>query len=156
MESYICTPSDVDDYWADITAQPYQGFRITLSDLPEDYDLYLYNAVRMPIGASARPGLVTESVTVFEPAIYIRVTGAAGAYDRQHPYHLDVVPITNATETPTPSPTNTEIPPLTPTPTLTPTLPMPPSPTTSPTTTTTPPTAPWWVYLPIVLERPIR
>jgi len=158
VESYICTASDVDDYWADITAQPYQGFRITLGNLPADYDLYLYNAVRMPIGASARPGLVAESITVFEPAVYIRVTGASGAYDRLNPYHLDIVPITQATDTPTPSPTPTQtgFPSPTQTPTGTPTMPAPPSPTTTPTATPTAPGARWSVYLPLVLQRPIR
>ena len=139
VESYICAASDVDDFWANLLGQPYHGFRVTLSNLPADYDLYLYNSARQPVGSSAHPGLGSEILTVFEPAVYVRVTGANGFYDRMRPYSLDVVPITLATATPVPSATATT------------------TPTQEPTATaTTPATVSWRTFLPIVLEMPRR
>lgn len=154
VESYICAASDVDDYWADITAHPSLGFSITLSRLPADYDLYVYNAVQQPIGSSTQRGLSDENVTVFERAIYIRVSGALGAFDRSQPYLLNVQPLPVATDTPTPGPT------VTPTPTFEGTAT--PSPTQTPTATAwsthTPPRPParWYVYLPITMQLPAR
>lgn len=100
--SYICQPGDTDFYWASIMSAPYHGFKVTLSDLPADYDLYVYNAAQQPIGVSAHAGLTAESVTVLEPGIiYVRVSGAGDTFDAARPYHLDITGVTLATATPT-------------------------------------------------------
>jgi len=51
VQSYICAPTDVDYYLGDITSRPFGGFSITLTDLPADYDLRVYNVMRQPIAS---------------------------------------------------------------------------------------------------------
>ena len=131
FEPYICSAHDVDYYQADIGAQPFNGFSISVSNLPADYDLHVYDMAQQLIASSARAGLATESVTVRERRVYIKVSGANGAYDASRPYHLDVIPVTVPTETPTSTPT------VTPTHTIT------------PTATATP--IWWYVYLPAIM-----
>ena len=108
VQSYICVPADVDYYLGDITSRPFGGFSITLTDLPADYDLRVYNVMRQPIASSAHHGLDAEHVTVMEPGVvYIEVWSAVGASDPSRPYTLDVAGVPVATETPSPSPSPT-------------------------------------------------
>ncbi len=129
IESYICSAEDVDYYLADIGARPFNGFAITLNNLPADYDLHIYNMAEEWIASSAQSALESESVTVQGQRIYVKVSGADGASNALQPYHLDVIPVTVATATATTLPTRT----ATPSPTVTATVER------------------WHVYLPIIV-----
>ncbi len=137
FESYICSAQDVDYYQADVTTLPFDGFHITLSNLPANYDLHVYDMAEELIASSAQPGLADENVTVQGEGVYVRVQAAQGAYDAAQPYYLDVIPVTAGTVTPTATPTVTGTPVVSATPTL------------SPTVT---PSKHWRLYLPIVVR----
>jgi len=128
VESYICSAGDMDYYQASIGTLPFDGFTITLSNLPADYDLYVYDAARQLLASSTNPSLAVESVTVKGDSIYIKVAGSNGAYSTSLPYHLDIIPVTVPTETPTA--------------TVTPTHPATPF--------------SWHVYLPVIIVEPVR
>jgi hypothetical protein len=128
IESFLCSPQDVDDYRADMGTQPYNAFNIALSNLPADYNLDVYDVAQRLIASSTQPGLDSENVIVGERLVIIEITGADGAHNPTQPYHLDVIPVILPTATPT----------ATPGPTPTPFL-------------------PWRLYLPLVMEsRPSR
>jgi hypothetical protein len=119
FESYVCSAADEDYFQADLAAWDFDGFQITLSSLPENYDLRVYDPSGKLIALSARPGLETELVTVRAQEAVIAVLGAAGTHDAAHPYDLDVIPVKLASASPTPSPTPTST--GSPRPTVTPT-----------------------------------
>lgn len=129
VESFICSADDVDYFEADIGSQPFSGFRVTLSNLPQNYDLQVYDMSQRLIASSTKPGLEAETATVALERIYVRVTGASGAHDRSQEYHLDVIPVSVPTATATFTPT------ITPTPTETPLV--------------------WQVYLPVATRRDV-
>ncbi len=137
FESYICSAQDIDYYQADASTLPFEGFHITLSNLPVDYDLHVYNMAEELIASSAQAGLADEQVTVQAQAVYLRVQAVQAAYDATQPYYLDVIPVTAGTITPSPTPTVTGTPMVSATPTLGPTV---------------TPGRPWQLYLPIVVR----
>ncbi len=172
IESYLCSAQDIDDYVADIGTQPFNALSITLSNLPADYNLRVYDVAQRLIASSTQPGLASEDIVVGERLAYIEVYGADGAHDPAQPYHLDVIPISLATVTPTATmrptitPTATARSTLTPTATVVPTMTttatigptMTPTATVGPTLTLTATTGPtpttvmrWHLYLPIVM-----
>ena len=121
VRSYICSADDVDYFQASIGTQPFKGFAIALDELPANYDLYAYDVTQQLIASSTNPGLAPESVTVQGDSVYVRVSGAEGAFDPSKPYQLDVSRTVMASETSTytPTTTHTPIPTLTHTPTRT-------------------------------------
>jgi hypothetical protein len=135
FESYICSAEDVDYYEADLGERPFDGFNVTLNNLAADYDLHVYDSGQQLIASSTKPALAAESLTVEAQRIYIKVSGADGAFHTSQPYYLDVIPVTVPTETPTSTPGVTA------------------TPTATPTSTT--PANWWYVYLPIILRIPL-
>ncbi len=144
--SFICSPTDVDYYRADVGQLAYDAFSIVLRDLPADYDLYVYNMAQQEVARSAQPGLGEESVVAADTQVYIRVSSADGACDARHAYRLDVIPI----QQPSATPTTTGQPTLTWTPTQT----LPPQVTSTPTPTHLPPD--WQAFLPVILSSSLR
>ena len=87
--SYISYPSDQDFFKFDI---PSGGILYaSLTNLPDDYDLYLYNPSRQEIDASFEGGQTSEYITktvTTSGLYYILVQGAGPAYDAIKPYKL--------------------------------------------------------------------
>ncbi|MBC8249669.1 MAG: PPC domain-containing protein [Anaerolineales bacterium] len=145
--AYICGSGDVDYFEFYVTA----GQEITIDlygvedDLPDDYDLGLYDPDEGYVAISNNAGTTPEQIvhTADQTGTwYARVYGYLGAYSALAPYKLLVTlsaiptPTNTPTGTATPTPTNT--PTRTSTPTATPTN----TPTGTPTHTPTPtPTA---------------
>lgn len=87
--SYISHPYDRDFYQFTVTGP--QTIYLSMSNLPDDYDLYLYNPSRQEIDASFNGGQTTEYITrtVTAPGVYFAlVQGAGPAYDTIKPYKL--------------------------------------------------------------------
>jgi bacillolysin/thermolysin len=112
VESYLCSAQDVDYFRADIGTRRFNGFDIALSNLPADYNLQVFDMAETLIASSTRVGLASESVAVQEQSVYVRVLGADGAHHATQPYHLDVIPVTLPSTTPTstlvPTPTTVQ------------------------------------------------
>ena len=102
VQAYLCTPDDVDYFIADVGARPFDGFMVTLTNLPCDIDLWVYDGDRQLLGHSANPGTADESLTVAGRRIYARIASADGACSAELPYTLDVIPIVVGTPSPTP------------------------------------------------------
>jgi len=134
--SYLCAGTDVDYYLADSTGRPFDGFSITLRSLPANYDLHVYSGEQALIAASEGEGLADEEATVAGKRVYVRVSGAGGAFDRLQPYVLDVIPVSIAAPTATRTATATQSP----------------TPVNSPTATK--PATVWHLFLPLIL-RPV-
>jgi len=75
---------------------------VTLTNLPCDIDLWVYDGDRQLLGHSANPGTADESLTVAGRRIYARIASADGACSAELPYTLDVIPIVVGTPSPTP------------------------------------------------------
>jgi photosystem II stability/assembly factor-like uncharacterized protein len=92
----IGTTTDVDYYkFTTTTASP--KLKITLSDLPADYDLRLYNArsngsIGSQIGVSQQSGLNTETIVYNTPTVgaiyYLKINGYNKAFSTQTCYSL--------------------------------------------------------------------
>lgn len=72
-----------------------EGFNITvdLENLPDDFDLAVYDESMALVGFSIESGTTAENVSISAPAdgyYYIRVYGYAGASSNGQPYHLTV------------------------------------------------------------------
>lgn len=92
--SMINNPSDNDYYRVEI-AELMHNVKITLSALPQDYDLYLYSARGALLKTSQAGGLKNEEI-VHNPSAtgpatyYIRVKGYNGAYSNTDCYALNI------------------------------------------------------------------
>lgn len=86
--SYIYSSTDVDYYKIAPTASG--TVSITLSNLPADYDLYLYNSAGTQVAYSYNSGTTSESISYSAAAgtYYIKVVGYNGAYSTSTAYAL--------------------------------------------------------------------
>ena len=87
--SYISFPSDRDFYKFNVTSAG--TLYLSLTNLPADYDLYLYNPARQEIEASFNGGQTPEYITktVTASGLYFAlVQGAGPVYDPIKPYKL--------------------------------------------------------------------
>lgn len=87
--SYISYPSDR-DYFKFTVSGPATLY-VSLTNLPTDYDLYLYSPQRVEIDASFAGGQTPEYITrtVTAPGVYyVLVQGAGPVYDAIKPYKL--------------------------------------------------------------------
>jgi hypothetical protein len=79
--SQIASATDVDWFrFGNTVAQP--NIKVTLSGMPGDYDLYLYNSAGTQIGSSTAGGTTAESIVFNGGAVgtyYVRVIGYNGA-----------------------------------------------------------------------------
>ncbi len=85
---YIAPQGDVDWYRFEVTET--MRLRVTLYDLPADYDLYLFDATGEFLWASTWGRQLPEEVVVRVPAgvYYVQLAGYAGAWDGEVPYRL--------------------------------------------------------------------
>jgi len=90
--SQIGSSTDVDWYRFSTTAgQP--NLKVTLSGMPGDYDLYLYNSAGTLLSSSTAGGTTAESVVLNGGAVgtyYVRVIGYNGAFSTTVCYTLGV------------------------------------------------------------------
>ena len=92
ISAMISSNADID--WFKITApnNPNYTLRVTLANLPADYDLYVYDKNLTQVGASTNNGVLNEVVNYNSNArkatYYIKVTGKSGAYSPSQCYNL--------------------------------------------------------------------
>ncbi|MDT8718892.1 M4 family metallopeptidase [Clostridium sp. 19966] len=87
--SYIYTSSDVDYY--KLTSTKGKAISISLTNLPKDYDLYLYNSSGTQVAKSINGGTTSESISYTPSAsstYYIKVIGYNGYYSTSVKYSL--------------------------------------------------------------------
>ncbi len=88
----ISSATDVDYYKFNITAKG--TGTITLSTLPADYDLYLYDASQTQAGVSKKTGLTTETISNHNfgktGVFYVKVISKKGAFNASSCYTLNV------------------------------------------------------------------
>jgi hypothetical protein len=88
--SQIASATDVDWFrFGNTPAQP--NIRVTLSGLPADYDLFVYNSAGTLIGSSTSGGTTAESVVINGGAVgtyYARVIGYNGVFSTTVCYRL--------------------------------------------------------------------
>lgn len=87
--SYIYSASDVDYYYFNAAA----GGTITvnLTNLPKDYDLYLYNSAGTQVAKSENGSTTSEAISYTASAagkFYVKVVGYSGAYSTSTAYSL--------------------------------------------------------------------
>lgn len=90
LNSYIYTTSDIDYY--KLTVSSTGSYTISLTNLPADYDLTLYDSNGYYIDYSENYGTTSESITdTLSPGTYyIEIIGYNGAYSTTTPYKLTV------------------------------------------------------------------
>jgi hypothetical protein len=79
--AYICPTGD-EDWYRFTTTSAARNFRIDLTTLPLDYDLYVYSSSGTLLGSSTRSGTTSERYTRNRGTVgnyYIRVIGYSGA-----------------------------------------------------------------------------
>ncbi|ASZ10266.1 pre-peptidase C-terminal domain-containing protein [Chitinophaga pendula] len=90
VRAQIASASDVDWYSiSTTTARPH--IEISLSNLPKDYDVYLYNAAGTQLVKSENAGTTSERIVYNNGAVgkyYIRVIGYSGAFSNTQCYQL--------------------------------------------------------------------
>ena len=88
----IASASDVDWFKLTLTNNSPSGLKITLSNLPGDFDLYLYDKNLQLIGSSANSGISSEVIiqnSITKKGNYfIKVAGKNGAFSYSQCYHL--------------------------------------------------------------------
>lgn len=87
--SYIYTSSDIDYY--KLTATKGKAISISLTNLPKDYDLYLYNSSGTQVARSINGSTTSESISYTPTAAgtyYIKVIGYNGNYSTTQKYSL--------------------------------------------------------------------
>jgi hypothetical protein len=103
---YIESPDD-NDYFKFTVSDPSVFIWVSLTDLPADYDLFLYRPDRSLVAWSNYGGRASEYVLDYPAGgvtgvYYILVVGYGKAYDVTHSYRLHM-DLHTATPTPTPS-----------------------------------------------------
>ena len=79
--AYVCPAGD-EDWYRFTTTTSARNFKVTLTTLPADYDLYVYNSGGTLIGSSTNGGTTNELFTLNGGTVgnyYIRVIGYSGA-----------------------------------------------------------------------------
>ncbi|MDF2380858.1 pre-peptidase C-terminal domain-containing protein [Nostoc ellipsosporum NOK] len=90
VSAAIGSSTDV-DYYSFVVSST-SNLAVTLSNLPGDYDLYLYNSGGTQIGSSTASGTSNESISLSSQAAgtyYIRVIGYSGAFSTSVCYNLN-------------------------------------------------------------------
>lgn len=89
--SYISSASDVDYY--KITPSRTGTVTISLTNLPYDYDVYLYNSAGTQVAKSTKSSTSNESISYNASAgtYYIKVIGYNGVYSTSTAYNLKAV-----------------------------------------------------------------
>lgn len=96
---YICPAGDEDWYQFEVTGGSTVTIEATLTNLPADYDLYLYNTYGYQRGISTNSGTTSESLTFTLSSIsdskeglwFVRVVGATPTtFHPTKPYTLEV------------------------------------------------------------------
>ena len=75
-----------------LTSQPQELGTITLSTLPANYDLYLYNSNQTQVGASKKTGTTSETISkTFSKTgvFYVKVVGVSGAFNASSCYNIE-------------------------------------------------------------------
>lgn len=91
ITEYICPAEDEDWYRFSVSAG--QTIHISLSNLPGDYDLYLYRPDGSHAACSYWGGTVSEHISYTADSSgdwRVRVVGYSGAYSASHPYLLTI------------------------------------------------------------------
>ncbi|PZF72157.1 M4 family metallopeptidase [Taibaiella soli] len=82
------------DWFKFTTTNAAPKFKVTLTNLPADYDIRLYNSNGKQLGISQNGGTTSESITYNTPtkgaSYYLQVYGYAGAYSANACYTLHV------------------------------------------------------------------
>ena len=107
ISALISSGNDVDWYKVTTPNSSINSFRVILSNLPEDYDLYIYSKNLSLIGSSTQTGLWNEVVIYNTHArnatYYIKVAGKNGAYNASTCYNLLAFVIANTAPVSNPS-----------------------------------------------------
>lgn len=91
ISAAIGSTTDIDYYKVTTTAA--SNFTITLTNLPADYDLYVYNSAGTQLGSSAAGSTTSESITLSNQAAgtyYVKVIGYSSAFSTTVCYSLNV------------------------------------------------------------------
>jgi len=89
IRAYIC--SDTDEDYFKFTVASGQNITLDLTNLPADYDLYLYNPANQLIGKSEKSGQTAEKVTYtanMRGDYKVWVHGYGSSHDAANPYTL--------------------------------------------------------------------
>ena len=91
ISAAISTTTDIDYYKFTLSAT--SNLSIALSNLPADYDLYLYNSAGTQLGSSTNSGTASENI-IYNNAVagiyYVKIIGYSGANSTTVCYNLDV------------------------------------------------------------------
>jgi hypothetical protein len=91
IKALISSVLDTDRFYFDANKNN-KGIRIELTDLPADYDIYLYNSLGKQVGVSKKPGKADEVIKIDEitkkERFTILVVGKNGAHDHKKCYTL--------------------------------------------------------------------
>ncbi len=90
IQAQIATVTDVDFYRFG-TQSSRRNIRITLEDLPADYDIELYNSKGQLVAHSYNRGTANESIVLNQNSLgsfFIKVFGYQGAFSNTHCYNL--------------------------------------------------------------------
>jgi hypothetical protein len=90
LSGYVAPAGDVDWYRYELTAT--RRLRITLDDLPADFDVYVFDGTGKFLWASTWGRQLPEEIVVRAPAgvYYAQLVGYAGAWSDELPYRLAV------------------------------------------------------------------
>jgi transposase-like protein len=91
ISAAIGSATDIDYY--KVTTTVTSNFSVTLTNLPGDYDITMYNAAGTQIGSSAASGTSNETITLANQAAgtyYLKVIGYSGAFSTTVCYNLNV------------------------------------------------------------------
>jgi hypothetical protein len=91
VQGYICPVGDVD--WFRFTLSAQSTFTVTLSNLPADYDIQLYNADNQLLRESDNWGTMNERITITNASAgtyFLRISGYDGAFSMLAPYTLSL------------------------------------------------------------------
>jgi hypothetical protein len=91
VEGYICPVGDID--WFRFTLSAPSSFTVTLSNLPADYDIRLYNANNQLLRESDNWSTISERITMTNasPGTYfLQISGYDGAFSMLSPYTLSL------------------------------------------------------------------
>jgi hypothetical protein len=100
----ISSATDVDYYTFVVTKKG--TATVTLTTLPANYDLYIYNSSQKLVASSKNTGTTSESIsrTYAKGTFYIKVIGVSGAFNTTSCYTLNIAPgtgvITSGIEAP--------------------------------------------------------
>jgi hypothetical protein len=110
IQGSIASGSDED--WFSIRIWSFRYFRVRLSNLPADYDLYLYSTTGELIRSVTNTGTGDESIIyndgLADASYRLRVVGKNGANDASRCYSLILEAFSSPLANPTPPPSDTE------------------------------------------------